>query len=116
MVWRQRLRWFGHVESRQWICWTKDLAGGAVGQVEKRPQRRFMGAVKAGVTKVDARNRARWRQIHCGDPLREQLKEEENLQANTAAELNIIVSFSYIDINHYEIIHRGKSTIDCKPS
>lgn len=74
-----------------------------------------MGVVKAGVTEEDVRNRVRWRQIHCGDPLREQLKEEENLQANTAAELNIIVSFSYIDINHYEIIHRGKSTIECKP-
>lgn len=113
MVWRQSLRWFGHGERRQWICWAKDLAGGAVGQVEKRPQRRFMGVVKAGVTEEDVRNRVRWR---CGDPLRKQLKEEENLQANTAAELNIIVSFSYIDINHYEIIHRGKSTIECKPS
>lgn len=48
-----------------------------------------MDAVKAGVTKVDARNRARWRQIHCGDPLREQLKEEENLQANTASQFKL---------------------------
>ena len=65
------------------MYWEKDVGDGAARQEEKR---RSVDVVRedmqvAGVTEEDAEARKRWkRMIRCGDPKREQPKEEEDLQ------------------------------------
>ncbi|KAK3511278.1 hypothetical protein QTP70_034775 [Hemibagrus guttatus] len=81
-----RLRWFGHVQRRE-----SDYIGRRMLDMELpgrrqrgRPKRRYMDVINEdmkleGASVEDAEDRDRWREmIHCGDPLREKPKEEED--------------------------------------
>ena len=70
VMWRNRLRWFGHVERRDELCWIKGIGTLQVDGdgVKGRPRKRWRELLKEdmrekGLCREDAWDRSRWRRM-----------------------------------------------------
>lgn len=65
-LWTPGLKWFDHVQRRDWICWTQDVEHGSTRQ-EVKGKSAEEDMERVGVTEKKASDQARWRKmIFCG--------------------------------------------------
>lgn len=61
-LWTPGLKWFDHVQRRDWICWTQDVEHGSTRQ-EVKGKSAEEDMERVGVTEKKARDQARWRKM-----------------------------------------------------